>query len=450
MTKVLAWTLALCASAAFGQEPEPPEAPVAEEAPFAASNPFRLGGEIKAGFRHSTAEESPVFFPFPPDFLPPGETQVFMRTPDPGSSLEVQYLGLSGEGDLTSGVFARFEVRILDLYNRNPTSSDDRIFVRQAYVRFGGKPEPLDGQTGARFYALVGMAPRFTKQMTRRLESYGLWGTAVSRFEQLQLELGAALGPHVYLRGMVGNGNPVFFRDTNALAGDNGTPERQPGNVRPVYQSGFPILYDAKATDVNFASRFEWGGGVGAHFGGGDGAGIDVLGWYFTRRLAEAVDIRGTTYSGDIKLLQGVAFPLPYSGDRKRELGVNLQSKWRGLRVFAQYVDQDIADLRRRGLEAEASWTLSLNGLFLVGESPFGNWLQPVFRFSWIDNLFTGPREYPALSVLWDWRKYDLGLRFGLVRNVDLTAEYTHHFVDRPRGGSLPMHEFLLTLRAGF
>jgi hypothetical protein len=86
-----------------------------------------------------------------------------------------------------------------------------------------------------------------------------------------------------------------------------------------------------------------------------------------------------------------------------------------------------------------------------VGESPFGNWIQPSFRYSWIENRFTAPRTYPRLAVLWPWKKYDFGLRMGLVRNVDLTAEYTFHqvfrTVDLP---NLPMKEFVLTLRTGF
>ncbi len=417
----------------------------------ASAEDFRLSGEIKAGYRWSKAEQAPLFHQFPASFLAPGETQVFMRTPDPGGSLEVQHLALLGSGEITPGVFARIEVRLLDLYNRNPTSSDDRVFVRQAYVRLGSKPEPLDEARGSRFYAQFGMAPRFTKQVVRHLESYGVWGTSVGRFEQPQLELGVRLGRALYLRGMIGSGNPLFFRDTNALAGDNGTPERQPGNVRPVYQSGFPILYDAKATDVTSSARFEWGGGLGARFGGGEKAGADLLGWYFTRRLADSVRLRGTSYSGDLRLLRGSGVPLPTSGDRKREWGVNVQARAKGLRLFGQYVDQDIAGLRRRGVEAEVAWNLPLNGLFLIGESPFGNWIQPAFRFSRTDNLFDVPREFPGLSVGWDWRKFDFGLRFGLVRNVDLTAEYTLHRVDRgPGRPSLPMNEALVTLRTGF
>src|SRR5687768_7865167 len=207
---------AVLAASAGAQEPGPVPTPEPERPGF------RFGGELKAGLRWSKAEQSQVFFPFPASFVPPGQ-RVLMRTPDVGTALELQHLGLQGAGEIGSGVFARFEVRLLDLYNRNPTSSDDRIFVRQAYVRFGGKPESLLAPPGARLYAQFGMAPRFTKQMLRHLESYGLWGTAIARFEQPQLELGARLGKHAYLRGMLGAGNPLFLRDTNALAGDNGT-----------------------------------------------------------------------------------------------------------------------------------------------------------------------------------------------------------------------------------
>jgi hypothetical protein len=209
------------------------------------------------------------------------------------------------------------------------------------------------------------------------------------------------------------------------------------------------MLYDAKATDFRDSGRFEWGGGLGARFSGERSA-LDAVGWYFTRKLAERARLRGTTYSGDLKLLQGAGVPLPFEGNQRAEWGLNLEGRFAGLRFFGQYVDQDIAKLRRRGFEAEAALLLRLNGLFLVKESPFGNWLQPVFRFSWVDNLFETPLQYPALSVGWDWKKYDFGLRFGMVRDVDLTAEYTLHWVDRGPQPSLPMDELLVTLRVGF
>src|SRR6185295_5146338 len=160
------------------------------------------------------------------------------------------------------------------------------------------------------FYGEIGKAPRFTKPRVRRLESYGLWSTAVGRFEELQVELGGSVGRNVYWRAAVASGNPLFFRDPNALAGDNGTPERQPGPAgqpstpHPIYQSGFPILYDTKSNDLSSYGRPQIGVGLGARFLHADGDGWDVLAWYFRRKLEDRVALRGTSYFGDIKLLQ--------------------------------------------------------------------------------------------------------------------------------------------------
>src|SRR5258708_27512814 len=247
-----------------GEEQQPSATPTPEPTP--APKRFRLGGGLKANLRHSASEEVLVHFPFPPSFLAPGQTQVFERTTAQGSSVEVSNAALIGEGDFTPDISAKVEVHFLDLYNRNPTSSDDGIALREAWVRFGRKFEALELAPATSFYALAGKAPRFTKPRLRRLESYGLWGTAVGRFEELQVELGGSVGRNFYWRGQIANGNPLFFRDPNALAGDNGTPERTPNDVHPIFQSGFPILYDAKATDVNFSGRFQAGGGLRLRF----------------------------------------------------------------------------------------------------------------------------------------------------------------------------------------
>jgi hypothetical protein len=412
---------------------------------------FHLGGEVKTHFRDSKAVTVLDEFPFPDSFHPNNDPtiQIFLRTVSPHPSFELSSATLRGEGEIASGVTAKVEVHFFDLYNRNPTSSDDRVFVHEAWLRVGPRPDTLQEAHGSSFYVLAGIAPRFSKQTTRRLESYGLWGTAVGRFEQPQLQVGGVFGGHVYWRGMVGNGNPLFFRDPNALAGDNGTPERQPGTVNPIYESGFPIFYDAKYQDLNPSGKFEWGGGLGLR-AGGDHAAIDLLGWYFKRDLQDVVRLRGTFYSGDIKLLKGVFVPLPFSGNEKHEAGHTVEARLGGGRLFAQYVDQTIASLPRRGVEAELAWRLPLNGLFLVGESPVGNWLQPVVRFSHIDNRFVTPRQYPGPSVGWDWTKVDLGLRIGLVREVDVTAEYTLNSMTLFDGSKAHPDELLITLRAGF
>lgn len=435
----------------LGQEPQSQDA-----APAPAPRRFRLGAEVKAHFRHSAFEEVRVGFPFPPSFLPAGETAVFERTVAQGSSFEVSNVALTGDADFAPHLKSRVAVHFLDLYNRNPTSSDDRVQLREGWIRFGRKAEPMDSAAGSRFYAQLGKSPRFSKQRTRRLESYGLWGTAVGRLEELQLELGGELGGRAYFRAQLGNGNPLFFRDPNALAGDNGTPERvpQPGprpitGIQPVHQSGFPLLYDGKASDLNLNDSFQFGLGLGVR-----GRSVekkragDALFWYFQRRLAEAPQIRGTFYRGDLTLLRGVLFPLPFSGDRKRELGVNLVGELRGARLWAQYVNQDIAGLERSGVEIELSYLFELDGKWLSGETPVLNWIMPTLRYSSIANDFTAPAQSPAPSLAFDWKKLDLGLRVGIVPGLDFTAEYSRHDMVVPP--TLHPDEWLFTLRAAF
>jgi hypothetical protein len=434
------------ASTAAAQEPPPSPPPLEAEAPppVAAGPGFTWEGELKVAFRDSKDLQTPIFTPFADR-----RGRLFQRTVDPGAAFELTTVNVRGEGEVTSGVQAKVEVHVLDLYNRNPTSSDDRILVREAWLRFGQGPEASRPGAG-KAYLLVGLAPRFTKQLVRRLDSYGMWGTAVGRFEQPQLQAGARFGRHAYARASIGNGNPVFMRDTNALAGDNGTPDRSPGSPDRIYETGLPILYDAKPADINLDGKLEWGAGVGARFEREEGEALDVLLWRFQRPLAEAAKIRGTRLLGDLDLLRGEGFPLPISGRRKSEWGVNLVAAKAGFRLFGQYVDQEIAGLERRGFEAELGWIHRLPGLLLIKESPLLPWIQPAVRVSYIDNLFDVPRSFPSLSVGWDWTKYDLGLRVGIVRGVDVTVEYSRHNAFIPQRPTIHPDEWLATLRAAF
>jgi hypothetical protein len=113
-------------------------------------------------------------------------------------------------------------------------------------------------------------------------------------------------------------------------------------------------------------------------------------------------------------------------------------------------VSQDIAGLERHGLEVELSYRLGLNGLLVSGDEPVLNWLEPVLRYSRIDNDFSAPRDFVAPSMAWDWRKLDLGLRLGILRGVDFTVEYAFHDIDAlPSGASRP-HEAVFTLRVAY
>jgi outer membrane receptor protein involved in Fe transport len=113
-------------------------------------------------------------------------------------------------------------------------------------------------------------------------------------------------------------------------------------------------------------------------------------------------------------------------------------------------VEQDIAGLKRHGFELEAAYRFDLGGLLVSGDTPVLNWVEPVVRVSRIKNDFFTPRTYPALSVGWDGTKYDVGLRVGIVPEVDLTAEYARNDAELFLGGKLHPGELLLTLRVGF
>jgi hypothetical protein len=406
---------------------------------------IRLKVELKTAFRDSRDLILPVAntgTPFP----------IVLRTVDPGSSLEVPNVGFTLEADLTPGIFARTVVNVLDLYNRNPTSSAERIQLREAFVRFGKRVDGVHEADGTSVYLQLGKAPRFSKQIVRRLESYGLWGTAVGRFEETGAEAGGTFGKHFYWRASVTGGTPVFFRDPNALAGDNGTPERTPGSTTPVvYNSGFPILYDTMATDVSGTGELQVGGGAGARFtwGAEKRDGVDVLAWIFRRDLADRVSIHGSFYGGDLRLLQGAGISLPIEGNEKMEWGLNVEARIGPVHVFAQAVKQVIAYLWRQGYEAEVGWRIPLPGLFASGDQPVVNWIEPVVRISYIDNLWDNPPGFVAPSTGWDWRKYDYGFRLGIVRGLDLTAEYARHDAVTRRGFVHP-DEWLVTLRAAF
>jgi hypothetical protein len=445
---VLGVVVGLTGSAVAAQAPVPSD-PAAAPSPPAPPQPFRIRAEVKLDARHSPFVETRTFTPRGPNprpFVPTG----FQRTPDRGTAFELQNVAVMGEGDLGLGVSAKAQVHVLDLYNRNPTSADFRLFVREAWVRFGRKGDPLQDDPGSRLYVLAGVAPRFSKVLVRALETYGMWATAIGRFEMPQVQAGGTLGRHLYWRAQVGKGNPLWFRDTNVLAGDNGVIGADGTEASAPYDTGFPILYDAKTSDLDTSGQLEWGAGLGVRRPGAEGTrGLDLLGWYFRRRLSDRVPLRGTTYGGDLEVLRGQGFPLPFEGRDKWETGLNLAARRGRWRLDGQVIYQSIARLVREGFDAELSALFELPGLFLVGETPIGNWIRPVARVSIIDNRFDGPLEYPWLSVDWDWRKYDVGLRFGLLRDVDLTVEYSRHDMIVPVVGTLHPDEALVTLRIG-
>ncbi|HYN22885.1 MAG TPA: hypothetical protein VE078_18135, partial [Thermoanaerobaculia bacterium] len=282
------------------QEPEEP----AEEESLRPKLEFGL--EAKANFRDSDSNRFPVPHRFTPDMLPVGQTQGFEETVNAGSHLEVSAVTLFLDASWGDGLVAHGKVDFIDLYDRNPTSTDKKTDVDEAWVRFGIDPEPatLAPRWGA--YLKIGKMPKFERQDDRHLESYGLVSTAFNRMEDSGVELGVNLGRHVYLKTTATQGNPLFFRDPNALAGDNGTPNRRSGNPDPELKSGIVILYDAEVEDLDMDGDPELGAGLGVRFADDAGLnGVDFLAWAYERTLAETVELEGTFYGGDLDLLDG-------------------------------------------------------------------------------------------------------------------------------------------------
>ena len=408
-----------------------------------ANGKFRLMAEVKLNFRSSSDVSLTV-----------GETgtpaPVVLQTVAPGNSFEVSNLILTGDGELAAGLNAHFMVTVIDLYNRNPTSTDDTIFLREAWLRYGKKVEWMEPNTSSSYYVQIGKAPRFSRRPNRWLESYGLWETAVGRFEEIGAEMGGSAGGIFYTRLAISNGNPLFFRDPNALAGDAGVAAQAAGSTPPSYNSGFPILYDGKAQDVNFNGGFQWGTALGIKLIGPQSKnGVELLFWYFSRTLSESASINGSLHGGDLQLLKTLGTPLPIQGDSKQEWGTNAEARFGPLRVFGQWAKQEIAGLRREGYEIQGAWRFPLPGFFAAGDQPVGNWVTPSVRFSKIHNDFEVPSGNVTPSVGWDWAKWDFGARLGLVRGLDLTVEYALSDATTKQGTIHP-NEWLVTVRTAF
>ncbi len=420
----------------------------AQESPAEESGwEHRFGLEVRANYRRS--DDNIFRTPFTIQGTP-----VFEETVDPGNHYEVSDATLFADvsrGDLFT---LHGKLDLIDLYDRNPTSTGQKADIDEAWVRFGREPEPATLAPKSGVYLKLGKIPKFERQDDRHLQSYGLVSTAFNRFEETGAEMGFHLGRHLYLKVRGAFGNPVFLRDPNALAGDNGTPGRRtpvrPGDLN----SGIPILYNAHYANFNVDGKFETGVGLGWRVADEAGRnGLDLLGWWNERKLADSVKIHGTFYGGDLDILNGPEVGLPRSdvsypitNDRKREAGGNVWLYLGGFSFFGQYVDQDLAGLPRTGWEAEAAWRFDLPLVWGVAGRQLFPSIAPAVRYSTLDNHFRNPQMTPSPSFAWDWEKTDAGLRLGLIPGLDLTVEYAKNVFILASGAKRNNNEWLTTL----
>ena len=410
---------------------------------------FDFGFEIKAHYRESDDVVLPARFDNP---VRPDE-RIMLRTVDPGEHVEVSAVTLFFDARLGRGGWFRGHVKLdaEDLYDRNPTSTDSDFDVDEAWIRFGHENAPAEVAERGGAYLKIGKFPHFERQDDRHLETYGLVSTAFNRMEDIGLEVGWRLGRHFYGRLSATQGNPLFFRDPTALAGDNGTPDiLTEGDSRR--GSGLAILYDFETESFDLGDRDpELGVGLGARFGDVSGArAADFLVWGYRRDLDASADIHGSFYGGDLDILRGPldGFEFPISGDEKREYGANLWLYLGGFSLFAQYVDQEVAGLPRTGTELELAWEFELPLRWSVGGRALFPSIAPAVRWSELDNDFGLPPMgvTPSPSFAWDWEKIDLGVRIGILDILDLTAEYTINEFIRA-GETIDNNETLVTLR---
>jgi len=409
--------------------------------------------ESKLHYRHSKRNRFAVPFPFPPGQLPPGQDRAFLETVDPGHHVELSIISLIADLEIGPEISAHGKLDLIDFHDRNPTSGDRRVDIDQLWLQYGTRTAAAVEADGAGGYVRIGKFGKLERQDDRHLESYGVVSTAFNRFEDNGVEFGLDLGPRWYLRGSITEGNPLFFRDPNALAGDNGTDEFLQPNPVPKFNSGIPIIYDAEVEDVNFLDNPELGLAAGYRFENESGnRAFEVMAFGYQGELADSEDLEGTFYGGDLDFLRGPfnQFPFPgLRGNDRSEYGVTVWAYLDQVSLFAQYVDQEVASLPRRGFEFEAAWRIDLPLVWALGGEQLFTSIQPALRLSHLDNDFANPEITPFPSGSWDWVKIDAGLRLAILSGLDLTAEFTDNRFETA-AGTRSNDEWLVTLRWRF
>jgi len=420
-------------------------------APAEGEVDVRWSYELKTRFRASDDAAFRLNFPFRPDQIPAGQSGVYLRNVDSDDSIELVTGTVGLDVEWASGALG-VRLDAVDLDDRNPTSSAEAFDVDEAWVRLGRETEtavPPDGLGG---YAKIGKFPRFERQDDRHLESYGLATTTFNRLEDVGVEVGFDLGRYFFIKGSFTQGNPVFMRDPNALAGDNGTPEFQRPNPEPEFESGIVFPYDADVHEVDFEHP-ETAIGLGFRVTDSVGnRGGELILWGAQRDLAETVEIDGSFYGGDLDLLRGPnnLFEFAITDDRKEEVGASFWLYLDSFSLFALFVDQELAGLDRQASEIEVAWRFELSPRWAIRGSQVLPSIAPAVRYSTLDPDFPAPPITPTPSFTWPWEKWDYGIRLGLFDRTDLTFEYTDNTFTLASGRDVGLDELLLTLRLRF
>jgi hypothetical protein len=225
---------------------------------------FKSRIELRANYRDSKEEKFALKFPFPPIQLPVGQTVGFEETVNAGSHAELSVAQIKLDLGCGDYFLAHTQLHATDKYRRNPTSDDRKVDADELWIQLGPRPEFLARPERTSFFVQMGKFPKMERQPIRVLESYGLVATSFNRFEGVGAMTGGSIGRNFYWRLTGTSGNPLYFRDPNALAGDNGINELLQPNPVPRLKSGFPILYDTRVESLALDTKHMYfGQGLG-------------------------------------------------------------------------------------------------------------------------------------------------------------------------------------------
>jgi hypothetical protein len=407
--------------------------------------------ELRANYRNSREERFVLKFPFPPSFLPVGQTAGYEETVNAGAHAELSVAQLKLDLGYGNWFQAHTQLHATDKYRRNPTSADRKIDADELWIQLGPRPEFLARPERTSFFVQMGKFPKMERQPIRVLESYGLVATSFNRFEDVGLMTGGSIGRNVYWRLTGTSGNPLYFRDPNALAGDNGIKELLQPNPDPRLKSGFPILYDTRVESLALdTKRMSFGQGLGYRWqNDAQTFGFDAVAFHYRRTLrdGENAPLTGTFYGVDLDLLEGpLDKGLPIRGDKKEETGGRVYTEWKGLTSTIQFTSQSVAGMHRSGAEAEFGYKFDCSGGPSASSESLLQSVQPAVRWSELHYGFKGNgAQYPAPSIWWNWTKIDAGIRIGFAKHVDLTIERARNNIGAPK--KIHPDETLATVR---
>ena len=385
--------------------------------------PFRFGLEARANYRDSEENRFPVPFPFDAPMLPVGQMKGFEETVDAGSHVEISNVALLATAGWRDLFTAHGKLDLIDLYDRNPTSTGERSTSTRPGSASAASPSPALLAPRSGVYLKIGKIPKFERQDDRHLESYGLVSTAFNRFEDDRRRAGPRPRP------------ALLSARPRATARQSGLPARSQRAGRRQRHPGAPAAGRTRTRRSRAASsssttpevedfdaRRQAGDGRrgGLAPGGRGGAQRSRRARLGNRRKLARRRWRSTapstaaTSTSSTRRLRTAPAIFAVTDDDKREAGGNVWLYLGGFSFFGQYVDQKLAGLPRTGIEGEVAWRFDLPLVWAVRGRQLFPSIAPAVRYSKLDNSFRSPSQTPSPSFAWDWEKIDAGLRLGI------------------------------------